>query len=275
MMKWVFLGLILALAVFAAFGIDNKLVLKEYKVKSKKIEKSVNLLYLSDFHSQKSQKNTDKLYDIVFEEDIDCVLLGGDILDKYSDDDGFKKSVEFSKKLTEKFQNCFFVTGNHEIESGRADEFAACLEKNGVKTLHGDAVLFTAKNLQQIFICGVDNAAVGAEETIKQKENIINSIKGSDVFSILLRHVPMSAQGDENFDLIISGHNHGGLWRLPKTEFGVAGGGKKLFPKYVHGKYNIGGTELLVGSGITTATYLLPRLYNPPEAMVIRVEPEK
>ena len=274
MMKWVFLCLILALVIFAVCGIDNKLVLKEYIVKSKKAEKEVKLLFLSDLHFQKREKNSDKLFEIIKKENVDCILLGGDILDKNSDDTGFAAAADFAKKIAEFHKDCFFVTGNHEIESGRAEEFITMLEKSGVKVLCGDAVLFTAKNFQQIYICGVDNAALGEEEVTKQKENIINTIKNSSTFSVLLRHVPMWVQGDENFDLILSGHNHGGLWRLPKAEFGVAGGGKKIFPKYVHGKYKIGGTELLVGSGITTATYLLPRIYNPPEVLLVRIKPE-
>lgn len=274
MMKWVFLGLILALAAFAVCGIDNKLVLKEYTVKSKKTEKEVKLLYLSDLHFQKRDKNTDKLFDIIKKSNADCILLGGDVLDKYSDETGFAAATDFAKRIAEIKKDCFFVTGNHEIESGRAEEFISLIERGGIKVLRGDAVLFTAKNSQKIYICGVDNAALGEKTVTEQKENIINTIKSSNTFSVLLRHVPMWAQGDENFDIILSGHNHGGLWRLPKTDFGVAGGGKKLFPKYVHGKYNIGGTELFVGSGITTATYLLPRIYNPPEVLLIRVKPE-
>ena len=68
MMKWVFLCLILALVIFAVCGIDNKLVLKEYIVKSKKAEKEVKLLFLSDLHFQKREKNSDKLFEIIKKE---------------------------------------------------------------------------------------------------------------------------------------------------------------------------------------------------------------
>ena len=103
---------------------------------------------------------------------------------------------------------------------------------------------------------------------------LIDRAEETGLFSVLLRPVPMRTEGDEKIDLILSGHNHGGLWRFPKTNAGIAGGGKTILPEFAHGEYKKGGSTMIVGSGITTHTYLLPRIYNAPEVVKVTLLPE-
>lgn len=270
MIKRVLISTAVAGAVFAAAGLDNKLRLTQYVIKSDKVSKQINLAFLSDIHSMRYKDGGKKLFKIIDCAKPDCVILGGDIFDKYSNDSMINSTYELVRNLVLKYGECYFVTGNHEFESGKVNEIKSCLESLDVKVL-GEKSYISSQN---ILIGGTDYVALGEDEVLLQKQGLIELSKEKGLFTVLARHVPMHTDGDENFDLILSGHNHGGLWRLPNTPFGVAGGGGKFFPRFVHGKYTSDGTAMIVGSGITTVTKILPRLYNPPEVVSVSIIPE-
>ncbi len=266
-------------AVFALLGIDNTLTLAEYAVRSDKIQKPVKLVFLSDIHSQKFKDGGKKIFDMIEKVNPDCVLLGGDVFDKYSTEKEIAFTLEFVKNLTAKFENCLFVSGNHEVDSKRGIDYRSFLNESGLEFFDGKSRVITAKSGQKILAGGVDfvhcdNGIPENDEGLRTKKELIERAEKENLFSILLRHVPMRTDGDEKINLILSGHNHGGLWRFPNTNAGVAGGGKKILPRFVHGEYKNGGSTMIVGSGITTDTYFLPRLYNVPEIVSVTLLPE-
>lgn len=262
-------------AAFALAGINNKLGLTHYTVETDKISSTVRMAFLSDIHSQRYKDSGKKLFSVIDKAKPECILLGGDIFDKYASDYELETTYELLRNLVLRYGECYFVTGNHEFESGRFETIKSNLKNIGVKVVGDKIYEFTSHSGERILIGGTDIGALGEDVVSAQKERFAHEAEKSGLFSILLRHVPMSSDGDSSFDLILSGHNHGGLWRLPGTDFGAAGGGKKLFPKYVHGQYDSHGAVMLVGSGITTQTYLLPRLYNPPEVIGLTLKPRQ
>lgn len=262
-------------AGLAVAGLKNTLSITEYLIKSEKIKRPLNLVYLSDIHSQKYKDEGTSLIEKIAEADPDCILLGGDIFDKYSNEKRIERTFILVEKIQKTFGEVFYASGNHELEGGQKDCIAERLRGLGIKVLGEEIYEFTARSEQKILIGGIDFVSwdMSCSESTEQRDKLIKKAEESGLFSVLLRHVPTVEEGDSKLDLILSGHNHGGLWRIPKTNFGVAGGGKKLFPKYVHGEYKVNGTTLIVGSGITTETYLLPRIYNVPEVVKIKIQP--
>lgn len=67
----------------------------------------------------------------------------------------------------------------------------------------------------------------------------------------------------DTFDLIVSGHVHGGQWRL--GQHGVLAPGQGLFPKYCYGCYD---KKLIVSAGLSN-TACIPRFGNPTELVMI------
>lgn len=67
----------------------------------------------------------------------------------------------------------------------------------------------------------------------------------------------------DTFDLIVSGHVHGGQWRL--GQHGVLAPGQGLFPKYCYGCYD---KKLIVSAGLSN-TARIPRFGNPTELVMI------
>ena len=259
---------------FTAIGFNNKLKLTEYTLTSSKVQKPLNIVFLSDIHSMKFKDGGRNLFETIDRAKPDCVLIGGDAFHKYGEQEDFERSYELVKNLALNFHNCCFVTGNHEIESGKSEEITEKMRFFGVNILGNKSYVFSTDSGQQYLVGGTDYSGVGVEEVLFQKEEFIKTAKETGLFSVLVRHIPMQVETDKNIDLILSGHNHGGLWRFPKTKVGVAGGGGKLFPKFTHGKYIKNNSCLIVGSGITTETYYIPRIYNPPEVVLVSVVPK-
>lgn len=67
----------------------------------------------------------------------------------------------------------------------------------------------------------------------------------------------------DTFDLIVSGHVHGGQWRIGRH--GVLAPGQGLFPKYCYGCYD---KKLIVSAGLSN-TACVPRFGNPTELVMI------
>lgn len=266
-------------AVFALFGLDNTLTLADYIIRSEKIKKPVNLVFLSDIHSQNFRDGGEKLIEMIDSAKPDFILFGGDVFDKYSKQKDIDRTKELVNKITGRFENCYYVLGNHEVDSKMGVDYKQLLADTKLNLFSEDIYELTSKNGQKILLGGVDyvrcdNGIPEDCKAVEYKKEFIKRKEEADLFSVFLRHVPMKTEGDEKIDLILSGHNHGGLWRFPNTNAGVAGGGKKLLPRYVHGEYKNGDSTMIVGSGITTETYLLPRLYNVPEVVSIKLLPK-
>ena len=275
MIKKVLISTVVAGVALAAMGLDNKLKLTDYTLTSPKVQKPVNIVFLSDIHSMKFKDGGKNLFETIDSAKPDCVLLGGDVFHKYGEQEDFERGFELMKNLALKYRNCCFVTGNHELESGKAEEILSRTKGSGIQLLGDESYIFSTDDGQQYLVGGTDYSGFGEEEVLLQKENFVKRAAETGLFSVLVRHIPMQVETDKNIDLILSGHNHGGLWRFPKTKFGAAGGGGKLFPKFTHGKYNFNNTCLIVGSGVTTETYYIPRIYNPPEVVLVSVVPQK
>ncbi len=267
-------------ALFAVMGLDNTLTVADYTVRSKKIQKPVSIAFLSDIHSQKFKKGGEEFLSTVSSLNADVILFGGDIFDKHSSEKELARTFELVEKIKEINENCFFVLGNHDLDCKRDTKLKEEVAEMGINVFENGSCVFEGKSGQKILIGGTDYVHCDNDEifednkAIEAKKELIAKCEETGLFSVLLRHVPMKTEGDEKIDLIISGHNHGGLWRFPHTNAGVAGGGKKIFPRYAHGEYKNGKSTMIVGSGITTETYLLPRLYNVPEIVNVILLPE-
>ena len=77
------------------------------------------------------------------------------------------------------------------------------------------------------------------------------------------------------FDLILSGHAHGGQWRIPGLLNGLLAPNQGLFPQYAGGRYDWEGTVFLVSRGLARESTRVPRIFNPPELVAVDLVPEE
>ena len=91
-------------------------------------------------------------------------------------------------------------------------------------------------------------------------------------FTILLSHRPelFDTYVSHDMDLVLSGHAHGGQFRLPLIG-GLVAPNQGLFPKYDAGLYSEGDTSVIVSRGIGNS--IIPfRFNNRPEVVLIELE---
>jgi len=110
------------------------------------------------------------------------------------------------------------------------------------------------------------------KETKVKIENIFKKIDETK-YNILLAHDPNDFEkySELGFDLILSGHIHGGVIRIPFIDKGVLSPEVKLFPKYDAGIYRKADSIMCVSKGLGYGTIPF-RLFNRPEVICIKVD---
>ncbi len=253
-------------------GMDTRLTVREYVIGSKKVEGVVRLAVLSDLHSCGYGEGQRELLDRVAAQDPHLVLLVGDMVD---DEPRMpeERALDTVEALAERWPT-YYVTGNHEFWSGRVEELKEALRLRGAVVLEGERVL-TAAAGQTLQICGVDDPGVGERAWQAQLERVAAALE-KGVFSILLTHRPERVEdyAGRGFDLVLAGHAHGGQWRLPGLINGLLAPNQGLFPRYAGGTYDLEGTTLIVSRGLARESTRIPRLFNPPEVVVVELVPE-
>ena len=76
------------------------------------------------------------------------------------------------------------------------------------------------------------------------------------------------------FDLVLCGHAHGGQWRIPGLVNGVYAPNQGILPPYAGGRYDAGGTTMIVSRGLARETTAVPRIWNRPELVVAELHKE-
>ena len=109
------------------------------------------------------------------------------------------------------------------------------------------------------------------------KSGLMHDLLGDvdrEKYSILLAHNPehFKEYAAWGCDLILSGHIHGGIIRLPYLG-GVISPGIKLFPKYDSGLFTSGKTTMLVSRGIGSHTIPV-RINNKAEIVCLTIKGE-
>ena len=275
-MIWVPVGLALAaLAALAVWALWTGLVTRTYTVETAKLAQPVRLLLLTDLHSTIHGRDQSDLIRLVRELAPDAILLAGDI----ADDEVPHRGTELLLEAVAGEYPCFYVTGNHEFWAEDTEEILDLFRRYGVTVLAGTWSDLTVRG-QTVRVFGVDDpegfeARPGEDVPagwMAQWEACRAGLE-EGTFSVLLSHRPELTElyRDSGFDLIVSGHAHGGQVRVPFLLNGLYAPGQGFFPKYAGGLYDLDGTALAVSRGLSISR--LPRVFDSPEAVVIDLVP--
>ena len=257
----------------AVKGFDNRIEVSDYNIQSPKIGKGFNgfrILQISDYHSD----NLPGLVDEIKSLKPDIIVSTGDLV---HDKGSYKPGIRLMERLV-KIAPVYAVTGNHDVWRMEYSELEKDLCKIGVKPLHDESVFLRCGD-DEIRLSGIDDPAAVDKSGIEENlEESISAIPKYDGYTILLFHRAnlMDILKHHGFDLILSGHMHGGQFRLPwgtgvcapKSSWGS--NSKALFPKYFAGLYESHGTKMIVNRGLGNPM-IIPRLFNRPEITVIEL----
>lgn len=263
--KWVWLTVLLCGMTLLLVALDVRLRVVTYEVASDKVDAPVRLAVLTDLHSCAYGGGQKALLNAVAAQSPDAILLGGDIVDDVLPEENAWSTV---RALAEIYP-CAYVTGNHEWWSGEATRICEEMAALGVIVLRGNGVTWKL-NSQTIAVYGIDDPDSGVDQ-LSDVGNAINE----NTFTILLAHRPEKIESylEYPFDLIASGHAHGGQWRIPGLLNGLYAPHQGLFPKYAGGRYDFDGTTFLVSRGLARESTKIPRIFNRPELVMINILP--
>lgn len=261
-------------AVLLAKGLDNRLEVTHYYVKSPKIPREFNgfkIVQISDLHSD----NPPCLTAEIRHEAPDIIVSTGDLVHHRG---SYMRMTELCGRLV-KIAPVYAVSGNHDLWRGDYGEFENALSEAGVKTLNSEHIVLE-KGGDKISLYGIaDPFAVTTENIKKFMDREYARLPESDGYKILLFHRAnwLDYFKDKPFDLIISGHMHGGQVRIPMLGGFISPrsswSDKKriLFPKYFGGRYDEYGRVMIVSRGLGNPMPI-PRVFNRPELVVITLE---
>lgn len=259
---------VICIASLIAFGLialflwfsNNVLAKSRYEITDKKIERELTLVHLSDLHGKRFGRGNKRLIKAVAAEKPDLIVITGDIIHKYRDRD-IAVAEEVVKGLAS-VAPVFYVSGNHEMRSKKYRIFREKLADAGAKVLDNRAEDFAGVN-----IAGVNCADI--------KRGKYSELLQEGKFNLLLAHLPqyISRYSVAGYDLTLSGHAHGGQWRIPFTRVGFYSPGQGLFPKYTSGVHSCGNMRQVISRGLGNSQCPL-RLFNRPEVVTIRLLPE-
>ncbi len=263
----VILIIIIAILILA---FDNRLKIVNYEIKTNKISSDVKLALITDLHCCLYGENQSQLIDEIDKNKPDAVLLGGDIFDDYYVNNNSHILID---NIATKYKT-YYVSGNHEWWSGKMYEYFDYLKIAGVTVLRGDSDYLNI-NGNTIVISGIDDADVNVyDNTYKTYEKQLEEISDNmnpEYYNVLLAHRPEIAKQyfDYDFDLVLSGHAHGGQGRIPFILNGFFAPNQGFFPELAGGIYDFDNKKLIVSRGLSRENIKLPRIFNRPELVFI------
>lgn len=266
--------IVLALVLMILPGFYNGLKIRHYKIDSDKVMKQVRIALVTDLHSCSYGENQEELVSAIDEQSPDIIALSGDIFDDEMEDGNTEC---FLSRIAGRYK-CYYVTGNHEFWSGSEafSEKMAILEKYDIPVLSGDCDTIQVGDTL-ISICGVDDpdSYVVPEYSAEMTEQLkaAESASADDEYTVLLSHRPelIELYNEYDFDLVLSGHAHGGQWRIPFLLNGLFAPDQGLFPRYAGGMYTGEDMTMIVSRGLARESTRVPRFYNPPELVIIDI----
>ena len=262
---WAWLVILLLIIIALLFADSSvRIVTDEYEVSFDDLPGGFDgyrIVQVSDLHARRFGEGNRRLIEAVLTADPDIIAVTGDLID--SDDQG-EAAREILGALAP-IAPTYYVTGNHEWDSGGLDELWGILDECGVTELRNEYVLLEENGASIVLAGAEDPGGPRDMETPEELVSAIRRLEGEDSFIVMLNHRNdrLERYAALGVQLVLSGHAHGGLIRLPFTD-GLIGPGRDLFPDYTAGIYTSGDTVMVVSRGFGGPA----RFLNNPEIAV-------
>lgn len=226
------------------------------------------LAVLSDLHGAEFGEDNADLFAAVLQAKPDYIFYLGDLEDRYRGPvPGYAETVAAGLAA---IAPTYYVTGNHEWAIGDVPQLKERLRENGVTVLSNQFVPLERSG-DVIILAGIDDPnGYADQETPEELAAELTAACGEDAFWILLAHRNDHFPGQYSLlgaDLVLSGHGHGGMIRLPGTD-GLISTDRTLFPSYTAGLYYENGSTLFVTRGLGNSGPSF-RLFNRPEVAMV------
>ncbi len=245
---------------------------RDYRLSAPRFGRRVCFALVSDLHGE----DPEGALAVLRQRKPDYILMAGDILEPLNGEEdvaherGFRLLSEASK-----IAPVLYCTGNHE-DGGIHSWRRSWKKKSRKRDYHEDDRLRILQSgaifLEDSFAVRGGIAFGGLQSGLIHEGGMpalswLDEFCGLDCPRVLLCHHPEYYEKylrDRSLDLIVSGHAHGGQWRIFGK--GVFAPGQGLFPQYTHGLHD---DRFVIGAGLKKGSILVPRFFNSPEVVFI------
>lgn len=276
----ILLPILVALIAICALAFRSDLRIETYEIRDVRIAAPIRLAVLADLHNAQYGENQSTLLAALAAQAPDVVMLIGDIID----DELPREPAVALLEAVGKAYPCYYVSGNHEVWSGDLGAIKDLVRACGITVLEGTGEVFSLGSAR-LRICGVDDLAAFVIRSGKaapmsgswmEQLNACSDMAGDDIFTILLSHRPerVGDYRERGFDLVLSGHAHGGQMRIPGLMNGLFAPNQGFFPAYAGVQYQLDtNTSMVVSRGLSKK--IMPRVFNRPELVIIDLLPAR
>ncbi len=274
---------IILICLFSAVRDSRRFVAVSYEIRSDKIRKPCRLALLSDLHNKSFGRENEKLLGRIRELSPDAVLVAGDMLTA-AEGQGYDRALGLMKRLAADYR-VYYGMGNHEqrlalhpdVYPGVYEGYVKGLKAAGIEPLVNENAYLPEWNIA-VYGAVIDRSYFRHFRKAPMESGYLTRLLGEPqehVFRLLIAHNPDYFEDYAGWgaDLVVSGHVHGGIMRLPFLG-GVLSPNLTLFPKYDGGRFSCGKSTLILSRGLGSHTIPL-RIFNPGELVVVELVPDK
>ena len=265
----IFASMLLFILVVYITATDTRIQVTRYAVRSEELPEAfdgMTIMQLSDLHGQ----ITDRLYDLILENKPSIFVLTGDTVDEDTEDyDGVCELLQVISDGTP----TFLITGNHEQWLDNTDEVLQMFADCGAKIMDGKSASLKLGD-DRIYITGIADPSFVDDElcqsTLLRQKKLTAQYDG---FNILLFHRADMFDSflQRGYDLILSGHMHGGQVRVPFVG-GIISPKGSWMPKYSGGMYKLEDGSVGISNRGLANGGRIKRIYNRPEIVIIELQ---
>lgn len=273
--------LIILLLIWVVIFDISRFTISRYRYKSNKIKKPFRAVVISDLHNKQYGQGNIKLLEAVREEHPDIIIIAGDIMNAHPQA-GLDVAFDFLEKISKDYP-VYYGNGNHETRmriyaenyGDRYEVFENKLKELGIHHLTNLRESIDEYGID-IIGCELDRRHYKRRKPEPIDENELVDMMGKvdgNKYTVLIAHNPdyFKDYSEYGADLILSGHVHGGIVRIPFIKKGVLSPRIMLFPRYSGGEYRDGEATMVVSRGLGVHTIPV-RMFNPGDLVVIDFE---
>lgn len=283
------LGTLLLIAVLSAVALlavgiidGNRFVTVREEFVLPQLSKECKFVLISDLHNKVYGNKNDRVINAIMKINPDFIILAGDLVTSKVKED-MTPGIELVNALSSRYR-IYYGLGNHESRMRREtedfddkyDRLMKAISSKNVQVLQNASVDLPDYNIR---VTGLElDAEYFAHFKIKKmREGYLQEVLpkcGKDRCNLLIAHNPAYFEEYVRWgaQLVLSGHVHGGIMRLPFLG-GVIAPSYRIFPKYDGGVFCSGSAVMLLGRGMGSHTIPL-RFFNPAELYEVVLKPQ-
>jgi len=264
----------ISLYAFISYNTNKSILINTYLLRTPllKEQSGIRIVLISDLHSGIYGKEQEILIDAIKIAEPDLIILSDDIYDSIIS----MKGTDLLLSGISGAAPVFYVTGNHEYQSRNIKTIREKLVSYKVNTLSDTYTKVKIRN-NEIILAGIEDIKKKIYEKpdynqIESMEKAFRKLDEIPLYKILIAHRPENIENYKkfSFDLVLSGHTHGGQIIIPNLINGLFAPNQGFFPKYAGGIYTHGKLTHIVSRGLSKK-FMLPRIGNPLELVIIEL----